>query len=297
MSKQTIEKAARGYAQNINPELYHHKLDIDWFITQLIKFAEQFKAQEQSKICGVDCGCTDVCKMNQPKAQEQKPVWVKATQHPRQNGRYFCKHILYKSEIKHVYEFKDGSWLDDGMQLKQSFYWLDEQSIQKPIGNGLEFAKWLEENTVVTKEEKITLYRYCDKNNEWGNYILDDIYQEYLDLGEHSEKEYTNRISVSEVLEILTENANACKNLVDEDKVRSAQDIVNETYEDLISIFSKYKQPQQPLTDKEIEALAEKEYPILETIKGSRVEGHILGYQQASKTGFIKGFKAALKLK
>lgn len=43
----------------------------------------------------------------------------------------------------------------------------------------LEFAKWLEENTIVVKEEKITLYRYCDKMNEWGNYTLDDIYTEY----------------------------------------------------------------------------------------------------------------------
>lgn len=39
------------------------------------------------------------------------------------------------------------------------------------------------------------------------------------------------------VLDVLKENAEASKNLVDEDKVRSAQDIVNETYEDLIFII------------------------------------------------------------
>lgn len=51
---------------------------------------------------------------------------------------------------------------------------------QKSVGvdNDLDFAKWLEENTQVVCEDKITLYRYFD-NNEWGNYILEDIYKEY----------------------------------------------------------------------------------------------------------------------
>jgi hypothetical protein len=48
-------------------------------------------------------------------------------------------------------------------------------------------------------------------------------------------------ISVDKALEILNTNAVTCMNLTDEDKVRSAQDIINETYEDLISIFQKYK--------------------------------------------------------
>ena len=47
----------------------------------------------------------------------------------------------------------------------------------------LEFAKWLQENTEVIKEDKITLYRYCDKMNEWGNYTLEDIYKQYIDNG------------------------------------------------------------------------------------------------------------------
>ena len=38
-------------------------------------------------------------------------------------------------------------------------------------------------------------------------------------------------------LSVLKENYEASKTLTDEDKIRSAQDIVNETYEDLISIF------------------------------------------------------------
>lgn len=42
-------------------------------------------------------------------------------------------------------------------------------------GGEKDFAKWLEENTTVIREEKITLYRYCDVDG-WGNYILDDIY-------------------------------------------------------------------------------------------------------------------------
>lgn len=41
------------------------------------------------------------------------------------------------------------------------------------------------------------------------------------------------------VLSVLKENYEACKQLTNEDKVRSAQDIVNETYEDLFLIFGK----------------------------------------------------------
>lgn len=44
-----------------------------------------------------------------------------------------------------------------------------------------DFAEWLAEMTTIVREEKITLYRYCDQNNEWGNYILDDIYLEFLE--------------------------------------------------------------------------------------------------------------------
>jgi len=41
------------------------------------------------------------------------------------------------------------------------------------------------------------------------------------------------------VLSVLNENYEASKTLTDEDKIRSAQDIVNETYEDLILILGK----------------------------------------------------------
>lgn len=45
--------------------------------------------------------------------------------------------------------------------------------------HAIEFQEWLSEMTTTVKEEKITLYRYCDNMNEWGNYTLADIYQEF----------------------------------------------------------------------------------------------------------------------
>jgi hypothetical protein len=42
-----------------------------------------------------------------------------------------------------------------------------------------DFAKFLEDHTEMIREEKITLYRYCDSNNEWGNYTLEDILTEF----------------------------------------------------------------------------------------------------------------------
>lgn len=42
-----------------------------------------------------------------------------------------------------------------------------------------DFQEWLAEMTEIIREEKITLYRYCNNMNEWGNYTLDDIYLEY----------------------------------------------------------------------------------------------------------------------
>lgn len=39
-----------------------------------------------------------------------------------------------------------------------------------------EFADWLSHNTSIIYENKIVLYRYTDKNNEVGNYTLEDIY-------------------------------------------------------------------------------------------------------------------------
>ena len=43
----------------------------------------------------------------------------------------------------------------------------------------LDFAKWLEENTTTIREPKITLYRYRDRENKWGNYRLEDIFLEF----------------------------------------------------------------------------------------------------------------------
>lgn len=44
------------------------------------------------------------------------------------------------------------------------------------------FAEWLAENTEIIRTEKITLYRYCDKMNEWGNYTLEDIHTVFSEL-------------------------------------------------------------------------------------------------------------------
>jgi hypothetical protein len=43
----------------------------------------------------------------------------------------------------------------------------------------LDFHKFLDEHTQIIREEKITLYRYCDTNNEYGNYTLEDILTEF----------------------------------------------------------------------------------------------------------------------
>lgn len=51
-----------------------------------------------------------------------------------------------------------------------------------PYSRELNFAKWLEENTIVVKEEKITLYRYHDNLDGWGNYTLEDIYIVYKEI-------------------------------------------------------------------------------------------------------------------
>lgn len=45
----------------------------------------------------------------------------------------------------------------------------------------LDFNKFLEEHTQIIREEKITLYRYCDTKNEYGNYTLEDILTEFKD--------------------------------------------------------------------------------------------------------------------
>lgn len=45
-----------------------------------------------------------------------------------------------------------------------------------------DFADWLAEMTTIVREEKMTLYRYYHiGDSQWGNYILDDIYLEWLE--------------------------------------------------------------------------------------------------------------------
>jgi hypothetical protein len=45
----------------------------------------------------------------------------------------------------------------------------------------IDFAEWLAEYTEIIREPKITLYRYCDNYNEWGNYTLSDIYSVFAE--------------------------------------------------------------------------------------------------------------------
>lgn len=104
-------------------------------------------------------------------------------------------------------------------------------------------------------------YDYGDVEIIKGQYCFDDkrINFQYKRVGgneppgivEHTESvcsgkfpvEYENAIMIGAeyyrqyVLSVLKENYEASKTLTDEDKIRSAQDIVNETYEDLIAIF------------------------------------------------------------
>lgn len=84
-NNQNIEKAAQEYARNINPEMYHRKLDIDWLIEQLINFQTEnqngyigslvkrfgevvAEKQKYKELYEKEC--------KNHKAQEQKPVWT-----------------------------------------------------------------------------------------------------------------------------------------------------------------------------------------------------------------------------
>ena len=67
------------------------------------------------------------------------------------------------------------------------------------------------------------------KNSDNPQYFNQSACEKDFIAGANEYKKY--------VLSVLEENYKACKNLTEEDKNRSAQDIINETYEDLISIF------------------------------------------------------------
>ena len=67
-----------------------------------------------------------------------------------------------------------------------------------------------------------------------------------------------------EIIDILEENYEASKNLTDEDKARSAQETVNETYEDLLYIFR----------DRQHRKLFSKEQPTVTSDKYANMGGN-----------------------
>lgn len=71
-------------------------------------------------------------------------------------------------------------WLDVNHYHKNKFA-AAQQPI--PVQEGLDFGKWIEENTQIYYDEKnkLYLYRYFDNTDGWGNYILEDIYTVFKD--------------------------------------------------------------------------------------------------------------------
>jgi len=61
-----------------------------------------------------------------------------------------------------------------------------------------------------------------------------DVEKDYFKLGAYAGIEIMRELALG----VLNENYVAAKSLTDEDKARTAQDILLETYEDLIAIFS-----------------------------------------------------------
>jgi hypothetical protein len=116
-------------------------------------------------------------------------VWTKASEklpekegiyNGRIKGRSATTVVFYKGHF--YYEFDKGEPLKTGV-----VEWLEPTQIvaqeSDVVGQKvLEFNKWLEENAQVIYGDKIVVYRYCDKMNEWGNYTLEDIYNEYINL-------------------------------------------------------------------------------------------------------------------
>lgn len=83
-------------------------------------------------------------------------------------GAKYVDAAYEKNEFLQECERLNVEWLDEG----QTSTTPKESDAVDPM----EFAEWLADNTEIIREEKITIYRYCDKMNEWGNYILEDIY-------------------------------------------------------------------------------------------------------------------------
>jgi len=97
--------------------------------------------------------------------------------------KYIAANSLHNVDAEHYFfshcrifqGINSGEYLDKEDFLSYASQFKSSTIVKRD----LEFAKWLEENTKIRYEDKIILYRYCDKNNEWGNYTLDDIYIEF----------------------------------------------------------------------------------------------------------------------
>lgn len=68
---------------------------------------------------------------------------------------------------------------EDWLNRAKAFLSSQPQDREGLTGEQIAFAKWLAENTEIIREPKITLYRYCDRDNRYGNYTLEDIYIVY----------------------------------------------------------------------------------------------------------------------
>jgi hypothetical protein len=112
---------------------------------------------------------------------EQYREWLR-------NDRYKHRIEWFEKEYPNGLYSKDsdGDLFGINIMTKKFLAEADAAYEQPPAaGDGKEekaFALWLAENTQTVWENKIPLYRYCDNHNEWGNYILDDIYTEYKNL-------------------------------------------------------------------------------------------------------------------
>jgi hypothetical protein len=144
----------------------------------------------------------DVCTLLNRYAASQPPavrgtVWVKASERlPKKLGKENSVIVRGIDDVGNpfvAYGFSTFSGLPTMYYElgSKSFVsidveWLDESG-ESPTATGdgkeaIEFSEWLVDNTEIIREEKVTLYRYCNKMNEWGNYTLNDIYAEYKDL-------------------------------------------------------------------------------------------------------------------
>jgi hypothetical protein len=135
---------------------------------------------------GFEAGATFYEQTVLPKGLEEKDEQITASRKARNmimeelnNEAVKCGELLYKNQ----------SLQSELSQLQSSM----EEDIRFAQ---IEFATWLEDNTEVVKEPKITLYRHHTSEG-WANSTLEDIHLEYE---EQIKKDYS---SVTEFLKSL----------------------------------------------------------------------------------------------